>query len=143
MSKQFNNQEFFKEIIEILHEGKTVSFLVKGTSMKPLLPEKTEVFLRQVDKYSKKDICLFQYQGKFLLHRLKKVENNKYFFQGDNSNRIEEVGKDLIYGKVYQYILNNKTYKPHTFSVKVKLFGFLVVKKVKKIIKYILRGFKK
>ncbi len=143
MSKQIANQEFFKEITELLNSGKSVSFLVKGTSMKPLLPEKTEVFLRREEDYYKNDICLFLYQEKFLLHRIKKIENNRYFFQGDNSGRIEDVDKTNIYGRVYQFNKKGKIYKVDALINKIKLLFFRLFKSLKKIVKFILRGFKK
>jgi SOS-response transcriptional repressor LexA len=115
------NDDFFKEVIELLNQKKQVSLMVKGTSMKPFLNEDTEVFLKQEDNYFKGDICLFKFNDKYLLHRLTKVAGNDYIFRGDNSNRSETVEMGLIYGKVIYYLRKDQNYKPWSIRVRIRL----------------------
>ena len=133
------NKEFFKEMISLLEEGKTVSLKVKGTSMKPFLDEDTEAFISKETKFLKGDICLFMYNDQYLLHRLLKIEKDTYYFRGDNSIRIEKVLIKNIYGKVLYYKRNNITIKPNTFLSKFKWYNFLLFRKLKSLAKHILR----
>jgi hypothetical protein len=125
------NKEFFLELIALLEQGKEVSLLVKGTSMKPFLDGETEVFLKEQANYKKGDICLFKYQDNYLLHRLLKVSGNEYCFRGDNAYRKEIVTKEDIYAKVEYYKKNEKDYHPWSFIIRfARLFhrGYLMVK---------------
>jgi SOS-response transcriptional repressor LexA len=115
------NDDFFKEVIELLNQKKQVSLMVKGTSMKPFLNEDTEVFLKQEDNYFKGDICLFKFNDKYLLHRLTKVVGNDYIFRGDNSIRSETVEIGSIYGKVIYYLRKDQNYKPWSIQVRIRL----------------------
>jgi phage repressor protein C with HTH and peptisase S24 domain len=127
------NKEFFEELIGFLNQGKEVSLMVKGTSMKPFLDEETEVFLKQDKSYKRGDVCLFKYKEQYLLHRLLKSKDGYYYFRGDNSYRKEVVNEAVIFGKVIYYKRNDKDYLPWNIRVRFRLLihkTFLWIKSV-------------
>jgi hypothetical protein len=140
MKKVYNNNDFFKSIIKDLEKGDKVSFLVKGNSMLPFLIDgKTEVFLERKCQLKRYDICLFQYNDKFVLHRLIGVKKDKFIYRGDNSYGLEYVSKDNIYACVYQYITNGKTIKTNKICYKLKVRCFMAYKGLKRVVRKILK----
>lgn len=87
-----------------LSAGKDMTITVSGTSMHPTMHEGDKVTIRGSDTYAVGDILVFTYKGELLIHRLLKIDKNKYFCKGDNSFRLEDVTPDCIAGKV---ILHN------------------------------------
>jgi len=137
----FENKEFFKELTTMIDNNQVVSFPVKGTSMLPFLKNGlTEVFLQKSTTYKKRDICLFEYKGKTLLHRIIKIHNNQYTFQGDHSYNIEVVDESNIIAKVNYYITSNKTIQPNSSWIALKVRLFLLFKQIKRIARRILKG---
>jgi len=133
------NHDFFEEVMKLLNQKRQVSLMVKGTSMKPFLDEETEVFLRQFDSYHKGDICLFKFNNKYLLHRIKRVVGKDYVFRGDNTVKSETVEFEAIYGRVTYYMKKAKKHKPWNFNVSLKLFFYRVYLKLRTFGKKILR----
>lgn len=136
-----NNQEFFQEVIKMVNEGQTVSFPVKGTSMNPFLKEGlTEVFISKSNSYKERDICLFLYNKKYVLHRLSKIKEGNYYFKGDHSYTFEIVKEEDIIAKVDSYITGNKTINPNHFIQQGKLRMFLFYKRLKMVLRRTIKG---
>jgi len=141
MKKVFNNQDFFDTIIDVLNHEESVSFFVKGSSMNPFfLNQQTEVFIRTKPFYQPKDVCLFKYGQKVLLHRLIRIKNGMYFFRGDHLYTYEKVEKEAILGYVYQMKTNEKMTRSIQVGYRLKVNLYLFYKKCKMIIRYIYRG---
>ena len=79
------NEIFFAQIESELAAGRSVSFKVKGNSMFPFLRNgKDTVSVAPVNKQlAHKDVVLFNYKGRHVLHRIIKIEGNLYYIQGD------------------------------------------------------------
>ena len=81
------NNTFFAVMEQELAEHGSVRIRVKGISMEPMLRNnKDEVQIIPYDgkELTPKDICLFRYQGKHVLHRFVRRVEGVYYFQGDN-----------------------------------------------------------
>ena len=141
MKKVFENEDFFKTVTSTLLENKSVSFLVKGTSMLPFFKSGvTEVFIFKKDEYKRHDVCLFKINDNYVLHRLIRIKNGLYYFRGDHLYNFEIVKSDSIIGSVYKYIENGKMYDVNKFTYKLKLNFFLLTKNIKMVLRKIYLG---
>lgn len=74
---------------------------VSGSSMYPILNDGDTITICCKKDYKIGDILVFQYKnGAFLVHRLLKIQNERFFCKGDNSFRMEDVERDKIVGCV-------------------------------------------
>ena len=106
-----------------LHKGIEVNITVTGSSMEPTLHADDMVTLRCAEVYTIGDILVFLYKNnELLIHRLLKIENDRYFCKGDNSFRLEDVTYSQILGKVV--LKNGKQLPP--FSQTQLTLSYLV-----------------
>lgn len=140
MKTLYDNDAFFETIKPLLNDNQAVSFMVKGTSMKPFLKDgKTEVFLKTKDEYRPLDICLFKLNQRYYLHRLIKI-NDKYVFRGDALYTYEFIDKKDILAYVYQYQVNHKMVSTEAFIYKCKVRCYLLAKRIKLMLRRIVKG---
>jgi signal peptidase I len=141
MIKTFDNESFFKTISESLKQGQSVSFMVKGSSMKPFFIDGlTEVFLKEKDDYHKGDVCLFKYKEKYILHRFIKIKEDQYIFRGDHLYSYENINKNQILGFVYKFNQNDKVVDSSSFFYKLKVKIYLFYKSIKMVLRQLIRG---
>lgn len=141
MHKVIDNKAFFKTVADSLNQKESVSFLVKGRSMNPFfIDQETEVFIEKKDQYRVLDVCLFEINGQFILHRLIKIRNHQYFFRGDHLYRFEIADASHILGSVYQFKHRNKYVKTKRCSYIFKVKTYLFYKQIKMLIRTIYRG---
>ena len=80
---------------------------VKGNSMYPAVLPNDKVFISRKNDYDAGAILVYVYRSEqYLIHRLLRCINNRYYCKGDNSFRLEEVEKQDILGQV-EFILRN------------------------------------
>ena len=80
---------------------------VTGNSMYPSILQNDKVFISRKDDYDVGTILVYAYRSEqYLIHRLLRCINNRYYCKGDNSFRLEDVGKQDILGQV-EFILRN------------------------------------
>ena len=96
-----NSSENIELLLLYSKIGKPFELIVSGTSMNPILHEGDTIAVCRKDEYEYGDILVFLYKhNELLVHRLLKIENGRYFCQGDNSFRLEDIEKDKIIGAV-------------------------------------------
>ncbi|MFW5794489.1 MAG: S24/S26 family peptidase [Bacillota bacterium] len=143
MKKVYQNKTFFNTIETTLKANKKVAFTVKGNSMKPFFKDgKTEVYLKIKEDYKPKDICLFQKNKMYFLHRLIKIKSNRYFFRGDNQYKFEIINKEAIIAYVYQYKNNDHIISTNNLNYKIKINCFLFFKQIKLMLRFFYLGVK-
>lgn len=83
---------------------------VVGFSMTPMLRQKRDViYVEKCDDYKKFDVALFiMPSGKYILHRLIKIEGDEYVFRGDHCITTERVKKEQILGKLVKFWRDDK-----------------------------------
>lgn len=80
---------------------KPFSLNVFGTSMLPIIHEGESIPICRKDDYEIGDILVFIYkQDRLIVHRLLKIQGERYFCKGDNSFELEEFGFGQIIGAV-------------------------------------------
>lgn len=79
-------------------------FKIQDRSMEPNFKEGDYVLIRSYifSKPRKGDVVVIKHNGRFLLKRINKTENNKYIVHGDNRkfNSPVSISKEKILGKV-------------------------------------------
>jgi|SRR5690554_237283 len=133
-----DNLLFLQSIDELLKEGRTVEFKVKGNSMLPFFKhEKTIVTLEKPTNYKKHDVIIAKYNDLVVLHRIIKIKNNIYTLRGDGLISKEYVKINDIYGKVVSFKTNDKKIKFY----KTKVVIWLLLRPVRRLLlKFIKKG---
>ncbi|MBL1407276.1 S24 family peptidase [Sphingobacterium faecale] len=93
------NDLFFKDVEEILKEGKRVKITVRGDSMNPVLKDGDIVVLEKghLPNEKKGDIVFAKHEGKYILHRVMWMSANTLCLAGDgNKLQVEKVRKDHV-----------------------------------------------
>ena len=96
-----NSNTHIKILLMQLNSVGQASLTVSGNSMIPVLNNGDVVTLRQESHYIVGDILIYPYKdGKLLIHRLLRIDNDRYYCKGDNSLRLEDIDASEIIGKV-------------------------------------------
>lgn len=126
--KNTGNDEFFADVERIVGEGGSVRMRLKGNSMRPFLRDGIdEVELAPVDRVAlrKGMVVLFRYQGRHVLHRVRRIDSDRLVIKGDGNYRIEETvtrgdvvcnvsriyrnGREIVYGSPRWRILTARS----------------------------------
>lgn len=107
---------------ELLKKGFVVSPTV-GDSMYPLLlTRRDHVVIRRIDKRElrKYDLPLYQRpDGKYVLHRIIKVDDGFYYTRGDNRCGLEKVPKEWVIGYTEKIFHNGKYIESDNVGYKI------------------------
>lgn len=120
MIKTIPNDVFFSWVETEISDGRSVQFRLKGNSMFPLLRSgKDDVLLCPCSKEGLKpmDVVLFRYKENYLLHRIRHIEGDNLYLQGDGSVQAKEVCtyEDVV-GKVNEIVRpGGKTISVHSW----------------------------
>ena len=110
-----------KTFASILDETGMLVYTIKGVSMRPLLRQgKDVVVIEKKKEHCKKyDAVLFQRRnGQYVLHRILKKKDDKYWIVGDNCISGETVDEDQIIGVMTSLKRNGKTIKVTDWAYK-------------------------
>ena len=103
-----HNDEFFSQVVSLLEKGQRVTIPVKGVSMLPFIRgERDLVELTAPDREAlqRDDIVLFRCHGRWIMHRILKVDKGIATIQGDGVWRGKEVVPvDQIHGRAIQIL---------------------------------------
>lgn len=106
-----NNEAFFANVLEVLGRGQSVTIPVKGFSMLPFIRgEKDLVVLRKPDRpYREGDIVLFRCGGRYVMHRIISIGEDKVVIRGDGvPKNTETVTPSDIFGLVTEILRGGK-----------------------------------
>jgi hypothetical protein len=108
------NEDFFPKVIESLDRGETTTIPVKGFSMLPFIRGMRDwVELQKKDSYGVGDIVLFRHCGRYVMHRIIRVEGRKVTIQGDGVARnVEIVHPEAIFGKAIRIFPDGDLSRP-------------------------------
>ena len=95
------NEEMFPEVSKMLEDGFSVTIPVKGFSMLPtIVAERDLVVLEAAPSYRKDDIVLFCLAGRWILHRVIRVDGEAFTIRGDGILRnVEKCFRGDIRGR--------------------------------------------
>lgn len=87
------NELFFRQVEEMLAEGRSVQIRIKGHSMRPLLREGKDLVLLQrcdASELQPGHIVLFRCGSRHILHRIQRRDGERFTLAGDGNHRIRE-----------------------------------------------------
>ncbi|MDD4164246.1 MAG: S24/S26 family peptidase [Eubacteriales bacterium] len=130
MSRLYTLTELYPLIDRQLKSGGSMSFTVKGTSMKPTLTGGVDTvkIIKPAHRMQKYDIAFYRRDDcRFVLHRIIKVTRNGYICRGDNQTLKERcVTDDNVIGLVSEY--THKSRRIKTDSARHRLYAAICVK---------------
>ena len=113
-------EELLPILLEVIESGGEFRFYPRGTSMLPLLrQERDSVVLVRPDTLSCGDICLYRRtNGKFVLHRLMKIEKDGTLtFCGDNQTALERgLSREAVIARVSAIYRDDKRIEMNALS---------------------------
>ena len=112
------------EYISVLvSDGGVTPLNVTGTSMRPFIsPKGDTVYLASCEKgdVKKGDILLFKRNnGSVVLHRVRRVDGDKYIMNGDAQNWCESTDHEHVIARVIEYTHNGKRVDPNSSGQKI------------------------
>jgi len=132
-------------IIESIRDGGQFVFYPSGISMKPtILPDEDCVILVEADNLKRYDLVLFtRDDGKYVLHRIMKINNGQYTIKGDNQNWTETTTDEKIIAKVSEIrkkdgrVITSDEFTSAKTVARLECIKFMrrVINKLKRIIK--------
>lgn len=113
------NEILLPQIRELILNGHTVTFPVRGNSMNPFIKDRRDkVIIAPLSGEPRIGDLLLAYeiaQKRYVLHRLIRVENESYLLMGDgNTHLTEAIQREEIIAIVTAIIRKNKTYSTHS-----------------------------
>ncbi|MGM9787938.1 MAG: S24/S26 family peptidase [Candidatus Cryptobacteroides sp.] len=117
------NDILFAEISELLKEGKTVNFKVKGVSMLPfIVGDRDSVSLKDLP-FEEGDAVLAQLPSSvYVLHRVLKIDGDKVTLKGDgNLQGTEHCRLEDVKGKVLAVLKKGERVEVDTSSYKKRV----------------------
>ena len=136
----------YTSIKEILDKTGTYTGLTVGVSMQPLLHEQKDniIVVKPEGRLKKYDVALYVTSyGKYIMHRVIKVEEDHYVIMGDNLTKKEYVSDDMICGKLIGFYKNGKRYVDCENSKLYKLYSriWVAIIPIKPALFFVRRGF--
>lgn len=108
------NAVLMEEAAALLDEGREVCFVPKGSSMLPFIRgDRDSVVLRKFPSVEKGDMVLARLQGRYVLHRVVRVQPEGLTLMGDgNIVGQEHCQPQDVLGTVVYIVRNGKAVKP-------------------------------
>ncbi|MFA7361286.1 MAG: S26 family signal peptidase [Candidatus Kapaibacterium sp.] len=148
-------EHLFPVIKKSLDEGKCVRFISTGGSMMPFIYNDDEVKMMPFNKYIRKgDIVLLKASDKFILHRVVRLDLNKFYIRGDAQNASEgPYSYENVIGVVSESVHKGRTRNHREgfwrfasaawrAGFPISLFYFNFYKSLRRLLGKILRGLK-
>lgn len=91
--KQISNKLFFEQVEALIAEGQEAELRLRGNSMRPLLRDgrDTVIIAPTTDhELQPREVVLFRYQGRHILHRIRRRSGNNLLLAGDGNYRLTE-----------------------------------------------------
>ncbi len=97
---------------EILARDGVLAYKTKGRSMEPMLRQNRDLVVVRtpVARLRKYDAALYKRGGRYVLHRVVKVEKDRYLIRGDNTYSLEIVPDDAVIGVLTSFQRKGKSF---------------------------------
>ena len=114
-----DTKEYVSVLRELVEDGREVSLLVSGSSMSPFLAHQRDyIYFKKPDRELRKgDMVFYQRRtGQYVMHRIWKVKNDKYYMVGDAQQEIEgPLERDQIFAIITKVQRKGKWIEPGDF----------------------------
>lgn len=117
--KVVDTREYMSVFRELTEEGKEVSMVIAGNSMSPFLVHgRDSICFKKPERALRKGDMVFyeRKNGQFVMHRICKIKNEKYYLVGDAQQNIEgPLKREQIFAIVTRVRRKGKWLKPGDF----------------------------
>lgn len=138
------NNELFLSLLEIMKTGKAVNLKIAGWSMSPmLLPERDSLVLASTrEKLKRGDVVLYQRDcGKYIVHRIYKINQERFFMIGDGETKIEgPLKRDQIFASAIGAYRKDRYLDFNSFRWKAFTQVWLLVRPFRSVIRRCVTG---
>ena len=114
-----DTKEYVSVLRELVEDGREVSLLVSGSSMSPFLAHQRDyIYFKKPDRELRKgDMVFYQRRtGQYVMHRIWKVKNDKYYMVGDAQQEIEgPLEREQIFAVITKVQRKGKWIEPGNF----------------------------
>lgn len=108
-------------IEELLSRDGKLVYKAKGRSMLPMLrPDRDLVLIEAIDTAAASsavstsalpvpyDVVLYKVDGKYVLHRVLRIDGDQYLIRGDNTYSVERVPADAVIGVLTGFVRDGR-----------------------------------
>ena len=124
-SKKFSNAQLIPHFVEMLNEGHTVTFKLRGFSMRPFLEnERDSVILSKHTTVRCGDAVLAEIRpGTYVLHRIVNIEDDKVTLRGDGNLGTEQCILADIRGIATAFYRKGRSTPDYTSGLKWRIYS--------------------
>ena len=124
-SKQFSNALLIPHFVEMLNEGHTVTFKLRGFSMRPFLEDgRDSVILSKHTIVHKGDAVLAEIRpGTYVLHRIVNIDGDKVTLRGDGNLATEQCTLADIRGIATGFYRKGRSVPDYTSGRKWRIYS--------------------
>ena len=124
---QFPNAVLLPEVVRMLNEGHSVTLRLRGFSMRPFLENnRDKALLKKAGEVKVGDAVLAEIEkGKYVLHRIVKIEGDNVTLLGDGNLRPEHCKTSDIRASVEGFYRKGKEKIDPTDGRKWKIYSFV------------------
>ena len=117
--REVDTQEYMSVLKELVEEGHQVSLLISGSSMSPfLIHHRDTIYFKKPDRELKVGDMVFyrRSNGKYVMHRIRKIRQEGYYMIGDAQTEIEgPLKREQIFGLITAVERKGKLIRPGDF----------------------------
>ena len=124
---QLSNDKLLPEVVRLLNEGHTVTLRLRGYSMRPFLEDgRDKALLTKPSVVKVGDPVLAEIsKGRYVLHRVVAIDNNKVTLRGDGNLGIEKCTINDIKGAVIGFYRKGRDILDRTDGNKWKTYSYI------------------
>lgn len=126
-SKQYANNIIIPQFVKMIDEGHTITFKLRGISMRPFLEDcRDKVVLRKPQEPKVGDAVLAEIsKGVYVLHRIVKIKGNDIVLQGDGNLSTERCKRNDIRAVAEAFYRKGHTNPDYTAGWKWRIYSFI------------------
>lgn len=128
VSREYPNENIIPALANLVSEGRTISFIVKGNSMRPFLEsERDKVILSPCKEIKIGDAILAKTDKNiYVLHRVVRIDGDSITLQGDgNVGYTETCQREGIVGIAKGFYRKGHGYPDYTDGRKWAVYSFI------------------
>ena len=111
-------------IEELLSRDGKIVYKAKGRSMLPMLRHDHDLVLIEAVNSSsappaRYDVVLYKVDGKYVLHRVLRIDGDQYLIRGDNTYSVERVPADAVIGVLTGFVRDGRQISVHDWRYRL------------------------
>lgn len=124
-SKQFSNAQLIPHFVELLNQGHTVTFKLRGFSMRPFLEDGRDcAILSKHITVHRGDAVLAEISpGRYVLHRIVNIDGDKVTLRGDGNLNTEQCSLADIRGIATAFYRKGRSTPDYTSGRKWRIYS--------------------